>query len=60
MNVNLTIFEGYMRCAKILLLEGKPEKALEIYAYGLKMLPSQHPRREVGTCCRGSPFFTFV
>ncbi|KAJ5580189.1 uncharacterized protein N7459_006174 [Penicillium hispanicum] len=36
---------GYLRCAKVLLLEGKPEKALEIYAYGLKMLPSEHPRR---------------
>jgi F-box/TPR repeat protein Pof3 len=29
------------------MLEGKPEKALEIYAYGLKVLPSKHPRREV-------------
>lgn len=36
-----------MRCAKVLLLEAKPEKALEIYAYGLKVLPSGHPRREV-------------
>ncbi|KAJ5464560.1 uncharacterized protein N7458_000246 [Penicillium daleae] len=36
---------GYMRCGKVLLLEGKPEKAQEIYAYGLKMLPSEHPRR---------------
>lgn len=40
-------FQGYLRCAKVLLLEGKPEKALEIYAYGLKVLPSKHPRREV-------------
>ncbi|KAJ5108681.1 hypothetical protein N7456_005356 [Penicillium angulare] len=38
---------GYLRCAKVLLLEGKPEKALEIYAYGLKTLGSKHPRREV-------------
>ncbi|KAJ5175624.1 uncharacterized protein N7482_001501 [Penicillium canariense] len=38
---------GYLRCAKVLLLEGKPEKAQEIYAYGLKMLPSEHPRREM-------------
>ncbi|KAJ5698180.1 hypothetical protein N7462_000185 [Penicillium macrosclerotiorum] len=36
---------GYLRCAKVLLLEGKPEKAQEIYGYGLKMLPSLHPRR---------------
>lgn len=36
---------GYLRCAKVLLLEGKPEKALEIYAYGLKTLPHEHPRR---------------
>ncbi|KAJ5681466.1 uncharacterized protein N7477_001406 [Penicillium maclennaniae] len=38
---------GYLRCAKVLLLEGKPEKALEIYAYGLKVLPRKHPRREM-------------
>ncbi|CAL5869272.1 uncharacterized protein PFLUO_LOCUS3500 [Penicillium psychrofluorescens] len=36
---------GYLRCAKVLLLEGKADKALEIYAYGLKMLPADHPRR---------------
>lgn len=41
------IDQGYMRCGKVLLLEGKPEKAQEIYAYGLKMLPSEHPRRGV-------------
>ncbi|KAJ5632150.1 hypothetical protein N7490_008489 [Penicillium lividum] len=38
---------GYLRCAKVLLLEGKPAKALEIYAYALKTLPSKHPRREL-------------
>ncbi|KAJ5935742.1 hypothetical protein N7466_005289 [Penicillium verhagenii] len=38
---------GYLRCAKVLLLEGKPGKALEIYAYGLKTLPSKHPRRDL-------------
>ncbi|KAJ5565333.1 hypothetical protein N7513_001575 [Penicillium frequentans] len=38
---------GYLRCAKVLLLEGKPEKAMEIYAYGLKTLASKHPRREL-------------
>ncbi|KAI2792023.1 hypothetical protein POX_b02055 [Penicillium oxalicum] len=38
---------GYMRCAKVLILEGKPEKAQEIYAYGLRMLPSEHPKRDV-------------
>ncbi|KAJ5979908.1 hypothetical protein N7481_007206 [Penicillium waksmanii] len=37
---------GYLRCAKVLLLEAKPDKALEIYAYGLKVLPNGHPRRE--------------
>ncbi|KAF3384592.1 F-box/TPR repeat protein pof3 [Penicillium rolfsii] len=36
---------GYMRCGKVLLLEGKLEKAQEVYAYGLKRLPSEHPRR---------------
>jgi F-box/TPR repeat protein Pof3 len=39
--------QGYLRCAKVLLLEGKAEKALEIYAYGLKMLSADHPRRSV-------------
>lgn len=39
--------QGYLRCAKCLLLEGKLEKALELYAYALKTLPSNHPRREV-------------
>ena len=43
----LTVHQGYLRCAKVLLLEGKPGKALEIYAYGLKTLASKHPRREV-------------
>lgn len=36
---------GYLRCAKVLLLESKPDKALQIYEYGLKVLPSGHPRR---------------
>lgn len=30
-----------------MLLEGKPDKSLEIYAYGLKVLPGKHPRREL-------------
>ncbi|KAL4901777.1 hypothetical protein BDW74DRAFT_159496 [Aspergillus multicolor] len=38
---------GYMRCAKALLLDGKPEKALEVYAYALKTLPKDNPRRQV-------------
>ncbi|KAE8377462.1 hypothetical protein BDV26DRAFT_213719 [Aspergillus bertholletiae] len=38
---------GYLRCAKCLLLDGKSEKALELYAYALKSLPSNHPRREI-------------
>ncbi|GAB1205641.1 hypothetical protein APSETT445_004319 [Aspergillus pseudonomiae] len=38
---------GYLRCAKCLLLDGKPEKALELYAYALKTLPSNNPRREL-------------
>lgn len=37
-----------MRCAKILLLEGKSDKALQVYEYGLKSLPSDHPNRKVG------------
>jgi F-box/TPR repeat protein Pof3 len=47
----LLTIQGYLRCAKVLLLEGKPDKALEIYAYGLKVLPSKHPRREVSYRC---------
>jgi len=43
--------QGYLRCAKVLILEGKPEKALEIYAYGLRVLPSKNPRREVRFFC---------
>lgn len=31
----------------MLLLESKPDKALQIYEYGLKVLPSGHPRRGV-------------
>ncbi|KAL4917105.1 hypothetical protein BDW62DRAFT_218332 [Aspergillus aurantiobrunneus] len=37
---------GYLRCAKALLLDGKPEKALEVYAYALKSLPKDNPRRQ--------------
>ncbi|KAJ5225063.1 hypothetical protein N7468_006288 [Penicillium chermesinum] len=37
---------GYLRCGQVLVLQKKPEKALEIYAYGLKSLPAGHPRRE--------------
>ncbi|KAH8431145.1 Leucine Rich Repeat domain protein [Aspergillus melleus] len=40
-------YRGYLRCAKSLLLDSKPEKALEVYAYGLKVLPSNHPRRSL-------------
>ncbi|KAL6235715.1 hypothetical protein BDW75DRAFT_208830 [Aspergillus navahoensis] len=38
---------GYLRCAKALLLDGKHEKALEVYAYALKTLPKDSPRRQV-------------
>ncbi|KAL2830097.1 hypothetical protein BJY01DRAFT_261042 [Aspergillus pseudoustus] len=38
---------GYLRCAKALLLDGKPEKALEVYAYALKSLPKDRSRRRV-------------
>ncbi|KKK26834.1 hypothetical protein ARAM_003398 [Aspergillus rambellii] len=38
---------GYLRCAKALLLDGKPEKALEVYAYALKSIPKQHSRRQL-------------
>ncbi|KAL1964522.1 hypothetical protein VTN77DRAFT_6819 [Rasamsonia byssochlamydoides] len=35
---------GYLRAAKALLLNKRPFKALDIYAYGLKTLPKDHPR----------------
>ncbi|RJE25838.1 hypothetical protein PHISCL_01814 [Aspergillus sclerotialis] len=38
---------GYLRCAKVLILDGKPDKALDVYAYALKTLSSNHPRRQV-------------
>ncbi|KAL2010939.1 hypothetical protein VTN00DRAFT_3657 [Thermoascus crustaceus] len=38
---------GYLRSAKILLLNRKPDKALEMYSYGLKTLPKDHPRRHL-------------
>ncbi|KAL4801938.1 hypothetical protein BDV18DRAFT_68378 [Aspergillus unguis] len=38
---------GYLRLAKALLLDGKAEKALEVYAYALKTLPKDNPRRQV-------------
>ncbi|KAL4878283.1 hypothetical protein BJY04DRAFT_196144 [Aspergillus karnatakaensis] len=38
---------GYLRCAKALLLDGKPEKALEVYAYALKTISKDNPRRQV-------------
>ncbi|KAL4954897.1 hypothetical protein BDW69DRAFT_131469 [Aspergillus filifer] len=38
---------GYLRCAKALLLSGKPEKALEVYAYALKTLANDHPRYKI-------------
>ncbi|KAL4784531.1 hypothetical protein BJX76DRAFT_367621 [Aspergillus varians] len=38
---------GYLRCAKALLLDGKPEKAREVYAYALKSLPKDSPRRQL-------------
>ncbi|KAG2419788.1 hypothetical protein HFD88_004584 [Aspergillus terreus] len=37
---------GYLRCAKTLILDGKHDKALEIYEYALKCLPTDHPRRK--------------
>ncbi|KAI9368288.1 hypothetical protein BJX61DRAFT_231355 [Aspergillus egyptiacus] len=38
---------GYLRCAKALLLDGKPEKALEIYAYAIKAISKDNPRRQI-------------
>ncbi|KAF4213192.1 hypothetical protein CNMCM8980_010482 [Aspergillus fumigatiaffinis] len=38
---------GYLRCAKVLLSDGKPDKALEVYAYALKTLPTYDPRRQL-------------
>lgn len=40
-------FQGYLRAGKILILNKKPDKALEMYAYGLKTLIPDHPRRHV-------------
>lgn len=31
----------------MLLLDGKSDKALGVYAYGLKTLPKSHPRRQI-------------
>lgn len=39
--------QGYLRCGKVLIQDGKPDKALDVYAYGLKTLSSKHPRRQV-------------
>ena len=41
------ILQGYLRAGKALLLAEKPEKALDVYAYGLKTLGEQHPQKEV-------------
>ncbi|KAN0081983.1 hypothetical protein V8E54_003281 [Elaphomyces granulatus] len=38
---------GYLRAAKVLVLNKKPDKALEMYAYGLKTLHDKHPRRQL-------------
>ncbi|EAW10918.1 Leucine Rich Repeat domain protein [Aspergillus clavatus NRRL 1] len=38
---------GYLRCAKVLLSDGKPDKALEVYAYALKTLSKGNPRRQL-------------
>lgn len=43
------ILQGYLRAGKALLLAEKPEKALDVYAYGLKTLGEQHPQKEVRT-----------
>ena len=41
--------QGYLRCAKALILDEKLEKALEVYAYGLKTLSDENPECMVGT-----------
>lgn len=41
--------QGYLRAGKALLLAEKPEKALDVYVYGLKTLGEQHPQKEVRT-----------
>lgn len=41
--------QGYLRAGKILILNQKPDRALEMYAYGLRTLVSDHPRRHVST-----------
>ncbi|OQE35259.1 hypothetical protein PENCOP_c014G07469 [Penicillium coprophilum] len=40
---------GYLRLAKVLCLDGKFDKAQEIYEYALKKLPADHPGRKVVT-----------
>ncbi|KAJ5180841.1 hypothetical protein N7492_004051 [Penicillium capsulatum] len=36
---------GYLRVGQVLIMEGKPGDANKVYEYGLKKLPSQHPKR---------------
>lgn len=38
---------GYLRCAKILILDKKLEKALDVYAYGLKTIPRENSKRQL-------------
>ncbi|KAJ5177410.1 Tetratricopeptide-like helical [Penicillium coprophilum] len=41
--------KGYLRLAKVLCLDGKFDKAQEIYEYALKKLPADHSGRKVVT-----------
>ncbi|OKL58636.1 hypothetical protein UA08_06190 [Talaromyces atroroseus] len=38
--------KGYLRAGKALLLDGRPEDALEVYRYGLNALAKNNPQRE--------------
>lgn len=51
---SFVFLQGYLRAGKALLLAEKPEKALDVYAYGLKTLGEAHPQKEVSIfflCC---------
>lgn len=55
---SFVFLQGYLRAGKALLLAEKPEKALDVYAYGLKTLGEEHPQKEVSIFFRA--VFCFV
>lgn len=50
----LNFYKGYLRCGKVLQMMGKPEKALEIYNYGLRVLPSELSVRNASLTLKGT------